>query len=81
MVNDDHNILLGLYRECDLCESVESTKESITKKIVIDDVQYTLTETIIGRKFIWKIFSNGIEMSRDEILNLYALAHAKRLLK
>lgn len=81
MVNDDHNILLGLYRESTSCETKESSKDFTLKIIEFDGVFYSLTESRIGRKFIWQIYSEGEELSRDEILSLYALVNAKRQMK
>jgi hypothetical protein len=81
MVNDEHGILLGLYRESSSSETIEENANFIRKRIVIHNQDYEIHETMIDRKRVWKVFMNSEELSREEILYLFAEANLRRQMK
>lgn len=73
MIDDPHAILLGLYRESKTVNTVKSTKDFIEKELILDDKSYILREEKIKSRYVWKIFHNDVELSRDEVLELYTM--------
>ena len=78
MANDDFGLLLGLYRECTGCAVLEQRPNSTIKQIVFFDEIYELTEKRFKNKFTWKIFRGGKELTRDQIVMIFAASNLKR---
>jgi hypothetical protein len=81
MVNDDHGLLIGLYRECSSCKTLEENAKFVRKEIVFEDAKYEILEKTVDRNKIWRVYSNSVELSREEILYLYASANLRRQMK
>ncbi len=81
MIDDEHRILLGLYRESTSTSIVSETASQIIKNIVIDEKTYVAEEKTEDGHFFWKIFDEEHELSREEIEELYAMANMNRILR
>ena len=82
MVNDDNGILAGLYRECDLVEKIEESSYSLKKNMKFGEETFVLIEQLVEKQLIWKIYnSKGEQLSREDVVNLYAIANLRRQMK
>ena len=66
------SILLGLYRLCDNCVSIEETSDHTVKELCFIDETFILVEEYTDKKFTWKLYSKLKELKEDEIIDLYA---------
>jgi hypothetical protein len=78
MLNDDFGILLGLYRECTGCVVLEEKPNSTIKQLLFFDEIYEITERRFKNKFTWKMYKGERELSRDEIIMVFAASNLKR---
>lgn len=69
---ENYSILLGLYRLCDNCVSIEETAEHTVKELCFVDETFILVEEYKDKKFSWKFFSKLKELKEDEIIDIYA---------
>lgn len=69
---ENHSILLGLYRLCNECHTIEETAEHTVKELCFIDETFILVEEYKNKKFSWKLFSKLKELKEDEIIDIYA---------
>lgn len=78
MVNDNENLLLGLYRESSSSETIEETSSRVVKKMRILEKTFIVYEDKLDHAFVWKVFDSEKELSREEIVKLYAESNLRR---
>ena len=78
MANDDYGLLLGLYRHCTGCVIIEEKKNSTIKQLMFFEDAYVLKETRIKTNFVWKMYIKERELTRDEIITIFAMCNLKR---
>lgn len=81
MINDSEGILIGLYRESSSSKTVKKIDNFMVKELIFEDSKYILTEEKIDQSVIWKIFDDERELSREEIVNLFAFWNLKHQIK
>lgn len=81
MIDDHHGVLMGIYREASKIETVKTGKKYLEKKIFINDSEFTLKEQATDNRFVWKLYDDNRELSREEIVSLYAYANLTRQMK
>ncbi len=81
MINDNEGILIGLYRESSSSKTIKKVDNTLVKELLFEDKKYILIEEKIEQSIIWKIFDGEQELSREEIVNLYAFWNLKRQIK
>lgn len=69
---ENYSILLGLYRLCDSCQSIEETSDHTVKELCFIDETFILVEECKNKKFSWKLYSKLKQLKEDEIIDLYA---------
>ena len=82
-MSNDVSILLGLYRESVLMNTLNISSSKITKNIVLNEQIYTLIEFINDRnKFVsWELWFKNECLSEEQVLELYASVNLTRQLK
>jgi hypothetical protein len=78
MVNDRENLLLGLYRESVSTETIEETSTRVVKRVTLMNKNYMICEEKVDHNFVWKIYYGEKELTRDEIVELYAECNLRR---
>ena len=78
MKNDEYGILLGLFRESTSSKTIKETSDLIVKEIKFRDKVYILHESVKNHIYEWSILDNGVELTNEEIINLYAYNNLKR---
>jgi len=78
MLNDNYGLLLGLYRECTGSITLEEKPNSTIKQLTFFDETYELVERKYRGKFTWKMFNLERELTREEILYIFAMSNLKR---
>lgn len=87
-VNYDESLLMGLYRETDVCNTLEENEKGRKKELIFENfqelqnVKFKVVEDHLDDHVIWKVFSEqGKELTYTEILNIFTLANLKRHVK
>lgn len=78
MLNDNFGLLLGLYRECTGCVTLEEKPNSTIKQLMFFEETYELVERRYKGKFTWKMFNLERELTQEEILYIFAMSNLKR---
>lgn len=80
MIDDPHAILLGLYRESEITETLSSKNSYTEKTIRLIKRDYILKEYKIEGRNIWNLYEKGsdIPLSREDILHIYTIANFNR---
>ena len=87
MVNCDESIILGLYRESDVCNTLEENETLRKKELIFENFQesnikFKVVEDHLSDHITWKVFNEkGEELTYAEILSFFALANLKRQMK
>lgn len=84
MINDPHAILLGLYRESEKVETLETTTSSIKKKLYFGKNCYILKEDINKSNHVWNLYSEynqNVPLSNDKVLEIYTESNFNRHIK
>jgi hypothetical protein len=87
-VNYDESLLMGLYRETDVCTTIEEGENGQKKELIFENfqesqnVKFKVVEDHLDDQVTWKVFSeHGKELTYIEILNIFTLANLKRHVK
>lgn len=79
MVNDEHKLLNGLLKECSNC--VKSPGKKTFYELDFNGKKYTLYKGTFDGEVVWKIYEGEKELSRGEIIMLYAEKNLERQMK
>ena len=88
MVNCDESIILGLYRESDVCNTLEENEKRLQKELIFENfqessnVKFKVVEDHLSDHITWKVFNeNDEELTYAELLSFFTLANLKRQMK
>jgi hypothetical protein len=87
-INHDESILMGLYRESDVCNTLEENEKLRKKELIFENfqdsenVKFKVIEDHLDDQVQWKVFNEqGEELTYIELLSFFTLANLKRQVK